>query len=82
MERIRNKNWNDHLPASVFGPDATTKPDTFVFAKLAAAFPKNRFAQLLRRARRTPFSSRLPDRQGVSTTTHRNRQCVLDWAHL
>ena len=77
-EHIRNKNWNDHLPASVIGPDATTTPDTQVAAKLAAAFPKNRVAQLLRRARRTPARSRRPDRQGVSTNTYWKRQCVLD----
>ena len=82
FEHVRNKNWNDQLPAFAFGPDATTTPDTQVAAKLAAAFPKDRFAQSWRRARRTPARPRRPDRQGLSTNTYWKRQCVLDWAHL
>jgi hypothetical protein len=70
FEHVRNTNWNDQLPASVFGPDATTTPDTQVVAKLAAAFLKDCFSQLWRRARRTPACSRRPDRQGVSTNTY------------
>jgi hypothetical protein len=69
FERVCNKNWNDQLPASPFGHDATTTPDTQVGAKLATAFLKDCFAQLWRRARRTPARSRRPDRQGVSTNT-------------
>jgi hypothetical protein len=45
FERVRNKNWNYTLPSSVFGPKAHNTPDTEVVAKLAAHFPKDRFAQ-------------------------------------
>jgi hypothetical protein len=70
FEHVRNTSWNDQLPASVFGPDATTTPDTQVVAKLAAVFLKDCFSQLWRRARRTSACSRRPDRQGVSTNTY------------
>jgi hypothetical protein len=69
FERVCNKNWDDQLPASPFGHDATTTPDTQVGAKLATGFLKDCFAQLWRRARRTPAFSRRPDRQGLSTNT-------------
>ena len=45
FETARNKSWNYQLPASVFGPDAQSTPDTEVVARLAAFFPKDRFAQ-------------------------------------
>lgn len=45
FERVRNKNWNYQLPAVVFGPNPQDTPDTAVVAKLAAYFPKDRFAQ-------------------------------------
>jgi hypothetical protein len=45
FEEARNKNWNYQLPTSVFGPDAQNTPDTEVVARLAAYFPKDRFAQ-------------------------------------
>jgi hypothetical protein len=45
FERLRNKSWNYTLPASVFGPMAQEVPDSEVVAKLAAYFPKDRFAQ-------------------------------------
>lgn len=45
FEQVRNKNWNYTLPVSVFGPDAKDTPDTEVVARLAAYFPKDRFAQ-------------------------------------
>ena len=45
FERVRNKNWNYTLPTAVFGPNAQDTPDREVVAKLAAHFPKDRFAQ-------------------------------------
>jgi hypothetical protein len=45
FERVRNKSWNDPLPASVFGADAQNTPDTEVVAKLVAHCPNDRFAQ-------------------------------------
>jgi len=69
FECVCNKNWDDQLPASPFGHDATTTPDTQVAAKLATAFLKDCFSQLWRRASRTPACSRRPDRQGLSTNT-------------
>jgi hypothetical protein len=45
FERVRNKNWNYTLPASVFGLKAQATPDSAVVAKLAAHFPRDRFAQ-------------------------------------
>ena len=45
FQRLRNKNWNYTLPASVFGPRAQETPDAEVVARLAAHFPKDRFAQ-------------------------------------
>lgn len=45
FEKARNTSWNYQLPASVFGPDAQSTPDTEVVGRLAAYFPKSRFAQ-------------------------------------
>lgn len=45
FEKARDANWNYQLPASVFGPDAQRTPDPEVVARLAAHFPRDRFAQ-------------------------------------
>jgi hypothetical protein len=41
----RNRNWNYHLPAAVFGPNASLTADADVVARLAAHYPRDRFAQ-------------------------------------
>lgn len=48
FERLRDKNWNYQLPVSVFGPQAQLTPDAEVVARLAAHFPRDRFAQYTR----------------------------------
>jgi len=45
FSQTRNRNWNYTLPASVFGPDPQATPDAAVVARLAGAFPRDRFAQ-------------------------------------
>ena len=45
FEKARDASWNYQLPVSVFGPDAGATPDTEVVGRLAAFFPKDRFAQ-------------------------------------
>ena len=41
----RNTSWNYRLPEKVFGRDAQLSPDIDMVARLAAHFPKDRFAQ-------------------------------------
>lgn len=48
FERLRDKNWNYQLTVSGFGPQAQRTPDAEVVARLAAHFPKDRFAQYTR----------------------------------
>jgi hypothetical protein len=41
----RNTSWNYRLPAQVFGRDAQLSPEVDMVARLAAHFPRDRFAQ-------------------------------------
>jgi len=61
FEQGRNKNWNYQLPTSVFGPNAPNTRDSEVVAKLAAHFPKDRFAQFttLHDATQTAFYAQM-----------------------
>lgn len=45
FEKTRNINWNYRLPASVFGRKPQLTPDNEAVARLAAHFPRDRFAQ-------------------------------------
>lgn len=45
FSQTRNRNWNYTLPASVFGRNPQQTPDAAVVARLAARFPRDRFAQ-------------------------------------
>lgn len=72
FEEARNRNWNYQLPASVFGPNGRNTPDSQVVAKLAAHFPKDRFAQFtsLHDATQTAFlvqMTKTPDRNTWTT---------------
>ncbi len=42
---LQNRNWNYQLPASVFGAGARLSADDDLVARLAAHFPRDRFAQ-------------------------------------
>ena len=73
FERLRNKHWNYTLPASVFGPRAQETPDAEVVAKLAAHFPKDRFAQFttIQDATQTAFYAQMgPDGQACNAWTN------------
>lgn len=45
FESARDASWNYQLPASVFGPNAQRTPDAELIGRLAAFFPRDRFAQ-------------------------------------
>jgi hypothetical protein len=45
FSQTRNRNWNYTLPVSVFGQTPQLTPDAAVVARLAAKFPRDRFAQ-------------------------------------
>lgn len=73
FERVRNKNWNYQLPASVFGADTQKTPDSKVVAKLAAAFPKDRFAQFttIHDATQTAFYAQMVSAQACNAWTNK-----------
>jgi hypothetical protein len=73
FERVRNKNWNYQLPTAVFGPEAQNTPDTQVVAKLAAHFPKDRFAQFttLHDATQTAFYGQMGPARPCEAWTNR-----------
>lgn len=72
FERVRNRNWNYQLPASVFGADAQHTPDTTVVAKLAAHFPADRFAQFtsIHDATQTAFFAQMQPAQPCHAWTN------------
>jgi hypothetical protein len=60
FERVRNQNWKYQLPAAVFGATQNA-PDAEVVARLAAHFPRDRFAQFttLHDATQTAFFAQM-----------------------
>lgn len=73
FERLRNKTWNYTLPTTVFGPNAQNTADTEVVAKLAAYFPKDRFAQFttIQDATQTAFYAQMGTGQVCNAWTNK-----------
>lgn len=73
FEQGRNQNWNYQLPAAVFGPEARNTPDSQVVARLAAHFPKDRFAQFtfLEDATQAAFYAQMAVTQDRQAWTHK-----------
>ncbi|MEB3361020.1 MAG: hypothetical protein VKI42_02720 [Synechococcaceae cyanobacterium] len=72
FERVRNRNWNYQLAASVCAAEAQQMPDTKVVAKVVASFPTDRFGQFtsIHDATQTAFFAQMQSSQPCHAWTN------------